>query len=102
MSLCSTASWVEPLSFSSEGESWDEKRERMKFTGDPRMEDIVDGGLDDGGVGCRFTAFRFMFLLAGETFCLCLGGGCCLRMLPNISFHVLLNDGAKHFLYVFS
>ena len=22
--------------------------------------------------------------------------------LPNISFHVLLNDGAKHFLYVFS
>jgi hypothetical protein len=40
--------------------------------------------------------------LAGETFCLCLGGGCCLRMLPNISCHVLLNDGAKHFLYVFS
>ena len=80
----------------------------MKFTGDPRMEVIVDGGLDDGGVGCRFSAFSFMFLLlrcgwlAGETFCLCLGGGCCLRMLPNISCHVLLNDGAKHFLYVFS
>ena len=117
--VCSTVTRGETVSVSSVGESWDEKRERMKRTGDPSTEVMsmvvgvhrvvaVDLWLGDDGCSVDYRNIQFYVFEVGarccETFCSCFGGSCWLTTWPNISFHDFADDErcCRTFCFLFS